>query len=124
MRPKNADGNAERRERYLESQRRMTSLRVRLSSPVGTTFPDDGLARAQPDGGAAAIARLAELESGAPAIVVGWQVGLSDHNDYVLEGDGRLLPVDAVRDPDYPSVKTIRGWRRPDGSLVEAAVGD
>jgi hypothetical protein len=107
------------RDEYLAVQRRMTDLRVRLSSPPGTTFPDDGLHRAVADGGAAALARLARLEAGEPVIVRGDQVGMgAAYNDYVIEGDGRLIPVEAVRDPDYPSVKTVRGWRRPDGSLV------
>jgi hypothetical protein len=54
-------------------------------------------------------------------VVQGWQVRLpGDHwyETYCLEGDGRLVPVEAVRDPDYPSVKTVRNWQRPDGSLV------
>jgi len=114
-----AKAAASRRERFLAVERRMCALRVRLSSPVGTQFPDDGLRRAPADGGAAALARLARLEAGEPAIVSGSNVGLgSDDNTYVLGGDGSLTPVEAVRDPDYPSVKTVRNWRRPDGSLV------
>jgi hypothetical protein len=101
----------------MQVQRRMCELRVRLSSPPGTVFPDDGLRRAVPDGGAAAISRLERLEAGEPAIVLGSQVGLADFNTYVLEGDGRLVPVEAVHDPDA-SVTTVANWQRPDGSLV------
>lgn len=119
MRAKGGDSNAERREQYMQVQRRMCELRVRVSDPPGTTYPPDGLRRAPADGGAAAIANLARLEAGGSAIVQGWQVGMgADYNDYVLEADGRLVPVEAVRDPDYPLVKTIRNWQRPDGSLV------
>jgi hypothetical protein len=123
VRPKGGDSNTERREKFMEVERRMTGLRVRLSSPPGTTFPDDGLRRAAADGGAAAIARLARLEAGEPAIVGGSQVGLgSDSNTYVLEGDGSLVPVEAVYvDPDaHP--KTVANWQRPDGSLVRPQV--
>lgn len=123
MRPKGRAGDADRREKFLEVERRMTALKVRLSSPPGTTFPDDGLARAVPDGGAAALARLAQLEAGEPVIVQGWQVRLGgDHwyETYVLEADGRLLPVGAVYvDPDAAG-KTVRNWQRPDGSLVRS----
>ncbi|HUY56567.1 MAG TPA: hypothetical protein VMV12_01895 [Candidatus Micrarchaeaceae archaeon] len=89
MRPKNAEGNAERRERFLEVQRRMTALMVSLSDPPGTIYPADGLARAVPDGGAAALARLVRLEAGEPVRVRGDQVGLADHRAYILAGDGR-----------------------------------
>jgi hypothetical protein len=117
--------NAAVREQYLEVERRMTALKVRLSDPPGTRYPADGLRRAVPDGGAAAIARLALLEAGAPVIVSGDQVGLAqDTRTYCLEGDGRLVPVEAVRDPDYPRVKAIRGWQRADGSLVDTAIAD
>lgn len=94
MRPKGRDSNAERRERFLEIERRMTALRVRLSSPPGTVFPDDGLAQAVPDGGAAALARLARLEAGEPVRVRGDQVGLAhDTRTFTLEADGSLTPV-------------------------------
>jgi hypothetical protein len=118
VRPKGGDSNADRREQYMEAQRRMTALRVRLSSTPGTVFPDDGLRRAVPDGGAAAIATLARLEAGGPAIVSGSQVGLGDDETYCLEGDGSLVPVEEIYvDPDaHP--KHILNYRRPDGSLL------
>jgi hypothetical protein len=79
----------------MESQRTMTSLIVRLSDPPGTTY-DDGLPRATPDGGSAAMARLARLESGEPVGVQGWQIGLpgTDFSSYLLEADGRAVPAD------------------------------
>jgi len=93
MRPKGGDSSAERREKYLEVERRMTSLKVRLSDPVGTVYPSDGLRRAVPDGGAAAEARLARLEAGEPVRVRGDQVGLAnDASIYTLEADGSLTP--------------------------------
>jgi hypothetical protein len=95
MRAKNAGSNAERRERYLKTERYITDLRVRLTDPPGTVYPDDGLRRAPADGGAAALARLAELEAGAPVGVDGWRVGLGGDDGYrtfTLESDGSLTP--------------------------------
>jgi hypothetical protein len=93
VRPKGRDGDAERREKYMEVERRMCALRVSVSSPPGTTFPNDGLRRAVPDGGAAAIARLARLEAGEPVRVTGDQVGLADdHRTYMMAADGSLTP--------------------------------
>ena len=92
-------GDAERRERYLESQRHITALKVRLSDPPGTAYPDDGLARAVPDGGAAALAHLARLEAGGPVGVAGWQVGLGGdcaYRTYTLESDGSLTPDEVI----------------------------
>jgi len=85
----------------MESERRMTALRVRLTDPKGTLYPDDGLRRAVPDGGAAARARLRRLEAGEPVRVHGWQLGFAqDFGRYVLDGDGRLTPVEpADEDP-------------------------
>jgi hypothetical protein len=82
------------RDDYMESQRTMTALMVRLSDPPGTTY-DDGLPRATPDGGIAALARLAGLESGEPVRVQGWQIGLpgTDFSSYWLDADGRVTPV-------------------------------
>ena len=94
VRPKGGDSNTERREQYMQVQRRMCAIRVSVSSPPGTVYPDDGLRRAVPDGGAAAIARLARLEAGEPVRVRGDQVGLAnDTTVYTLEGDGSLTPV-------------------------------
>jgi hypothetical protein len=46
-----------------------------------------------PDGGAAAIARLARLEAGEPVRVTGDQVGLADdHRTYMMAADGSLTP--------------------------------
>ena len=82
------------RDEYMRVQRRMTDLMVRVSDPPGTVYPDDGLRRAVPDGGAAARARLARLEAGEPARVRGDQVGLAqDASIYMLEADGSLTPV-------------------------------
>jgi len=65
---------------------------VRVSDPPGKIYPNDGLARAVPDGGAAAKARLARLEDGEPVRVRGDQVGLADGGTYLLSGDGSLTP--------------------------------
>jgi hypothetical protein len=94
------------RDEYLAVQRRMTGLMVRLSDP---------------DGGAAAPARLARLEAGEPVAVRGWQVGRAQDSEfYVLEADGALVPVTPVYvDPDADP-KTVANYRRPDGSLVRA----
>ena len=82
------------RDDRMESERTMTALMVRLSDPPGTTY-DDGLPRTTPDGGSAAIARLARLESGEPVRVQGWQIGLpgTDFSSYWLDADGRVTPV-------------------------------
>ena len=78
----------------MESERRMTALMVRLSDPPGTTY-DDGLPRTTPDGGSAAVARLARLESGEPVRVQGWQIGLpaTDFSLYLVDADGRATPA-------------------------------
>lgn len=84
------------REQVMEAERRMTALRVRLTDPEGTVYPDDGLRRAVPDGGAAALARLARLEAGEPVRVQGWQLdGAEDFGSYEVDGDGRVTPVDS-----------------------------
>jgi hypothetical protein len=85
----------------------------------GTVYPDDGLRRAEPDGGGAALARLARLEAGEPVVVAGWKVGMAqDSEPYALEGDGRVVPVEPVyADPDAP-MRTVANYRRPDGSVV------
>ena len=82
------------RDAYMERERTMTALMVRLSDPPGTTY-DDGLPRAVPDGGATAMARLARLESGEPARVQGWQIGLpsTDFSLYLLDAYGRAVPA-------------------------------
>ena len=83
------------REEVMESERRMTALRVRLTDPKGTLYPDDGLRRAAPDGGAASLDRLARLEAGDSVRVQGWQLGFAqDFTTYDLDGDGRLTPVE------------------------------
>lgn len=83
------------RDEYMEVQRRMTALRVSLADPPGTVYPDDGLRRAVPDGGAAALARLARLEAGEPVRVAGWQVGVADDKrTFTLEADGALTPIE------------------------------
>ena len=85
------------REEVMESERRKTALRVRLSDPEGTVHPDDGLRRAAPDGGAASLDRLARLEAGDSVRVQGWQLGFAqDFTTYDLDGDGRLTPVGSV----------------------------
>ena len=78
----------------MERERTMTALMVRLSDPAGTTY-EDGLPRAVPDGGATAMARLARLESGEPARVQGWQIGLpsTDFSLYLLDAYGRAVPA-------------------------------
>jgi hypothetical protein len=78
----------------MESERTMTALMVRLSDPAGTTY-DDGLPRATPDGGLAALDRLARLESGEPVRVQGWQIGFpaTDFSSYLLDADGRATSV-------------------------------
>ncbi len=85
------------RDAYMERERTMTALIVRLSDPAGTTY-DDGLPRAVPDGGAAAMARLTRLESGERARVQGWQIGLpcTDFSLYLLDADGRAVPARPV----------------------------
>jgi hypothetical protein len=71
----------------------MTALKMRLSDPPGTIYPDDGLARAVPDGGVAALARLARLEAGEPVRVRGDRGGLAnDARTFTLEADGSLTP--------------------------------
>lgn len=103
----------------MELQRTMTALKVAVSSPPGTVFPDGGLPCKVPDGGAAALARLARLEAGEPVVVSGRQVGLAqDNGAYCLEADGRLTPVEGVYADISASVRTVRNWRRPDGSLL------
>ena len=78
----------------MERERTMTALRVRLSAPPGTTFDDD-LPREAPDGGLAAMARLARLESGEALKVQGWQIGFpaTDFSLYLVDADGRATPV-------------------------------
>lgn len=78
----------------MEGERYLTALQVRLSAPVGTTYPHDGLPREAPDGGAAALARLARLEAGDPVDVRGWEVGIADGRTYTLAGDGSLTLIE------------------------------
>lgn len=87
------------REQAMEAERRMTALRVRLTDPEGTVYPDDHLRRAVPDGGAAALDRLARLEAGEPVRVQGWQLdGAQDFGTYEVDGAGRVTPVDPDSD--------------------------
>jgi len=80
----------------MEGERRMTALRVRLTDPGGTGYPDDGLRRAAPDGGAAALDRLARLEAGEPIRVQGWQLGFAeDFGCYMVDAVGHVTPVDS-----------------------------
>jgi len=103
VRPLHRDGNAERRKVYTEKMRFLAEHYGHLSPTC--PYPKE----------------LAQLEAGEAIVVQGWQVGIgadAGYDTYCLEADGRLVPVEAVGDPDYPAVKTVRNWQRPDGSLV------
>lgn len=102
MRPKNPDGDAERRERFTERLRGWAERWGLHMEPQG--YP----------------ARLARLEAGEPVVVRGWELveGLPSDEDYVLEPDRALVPVEAIYvDPSAP-VLTELNYRRPDGTLV------
>ncbi|GEM_PF-2551528 len=85
--------NVKRRKEWMRVQRLILEMQSRLADSRGVKYPDDGLKRAKPDGGAAARAELLRLEAGGDAIVQGWAVGAAtDFSEYTLAGDGTLTP--------------------------------
>lgn len=101
MMPKRPDGNAERREKYLE---RLRGWVERWGQHEATGYP----------------ARLARAEAGEPVVVHAWELleGLPSDESYVLEPDGALVLVEAIPVDPIAPVLTVLNYRRPDGSLV------
>lgn len=68
------------------------------------------------------LARLEALEAGRPVVVQhGYEIDLLPpfSGPFVLEPDGTLSPCEPVyADPSAP-VRTVTGYRRPDGSPVD-----
>lgn len=87
--------SAEWREEYMERQRWITAIMVRLSDPPGTIYKDAFPPHKEPDGGAAALAELARLEAGGDIIVADWAPGSTTELQYFdLHADGSCTPHD------------------------------
>lgn len=103
MRRRTRDASTERREKYLERVRGWTE-------------------RWGQNGAGGLAAQLARLEAGEPVVVQGWEFvegpPIESWEDYVLEPDGALVPVEAIHEDESAKVKTVVNYQRPDGSLV------
>jgi hypothetical protein len=91
------DANPERREDWMRTMRFIYLTMARIARRQSVMESDDGLHRAEPDRGRAALAELRRLEAGGDVVVAGWEVGrVTDYSRYVLAGDGTLTPFPAV----------------------------
>lgn len=101
-------GAAEIREEYMERQRWITALKVRLSDPPGTIYADAWPPHKVPDGGAAALAELARLEAGGDILVADWAPGSTTKLEFFdMHADGTCTRHIPPRDEN--GVEKARG---------------